>query len=223
MKTAMILAAGRGERLKPLTDTCPKALCQLNKIALIDYHLTRLASAGFERVVINHAHLGGKIRQHVKYSKGYHLQIDFCPEPPGGLETGGGIVNALPLLGNEPFVTVNGDIYTEFDFSQLSLALDDTALAHLILVNKPSYNPSGDFGFITPQILSNQNKEYTFSGIACYHPKLFEAYQPGRFSITPILRSLADKQQLHGELYQGVWFDIGSMERLALANQYFQE
>lgn len=221
MKTAMLLAAGRGERLKPLTDTCPKALCLLNDTPLIDYHLTRLAASGFERVVINHAHLGGKIRQHITCNRHrYDLDIIYSPEPPGGLETGGGIVNALPLLGDELFLTVNADIYTDFDFSKLPRI--HTELAHLVVVHKPSYSPSGDFGFISPHILSNQGRDYTFSGIACYHPKLFQMYQPGRFSMTPILRSLAEKQQLHGELYQGTWFDIGSIARLTLANQHFQ-
>lgn len=215
MKTAMILAAGRGERLKPLTNTIPKALCPLNNVPLIEYHLNHLAKAGFQRVVINHAYLGGKIRQYIASRPSHDLDIHFSPEPPGGLETGGGIVNALNLLGDEPFITINADIYTDFDYSRLNLS--ETHLAHVVLIPKPDLHHTGDFGLSPTQHVQNDGRTHTFSGIACYHPKLFQSYSLGRYSMTPILRSLAENQHMTGEIHSGIWFDIGSVERLKWA------
>jgi MurNAc alpha-1-phosphate uridylyltransferase len=217
MKTAMILAAGRGERLKPLTDFKPKALCTVHNIPLIEYHVAKLAAAGFKRLVINHAYLGGQIRQHLGDGRRWGLKICYSPEPPGGLETGGGIVNALPLLGDQPFVTVNADIYTDYNFALLKLPI--TSLAHLVLVNKPSYSAQGDFGLSESLQLDNTDRQYTFAGIACYRPELFDDYEPGRYSVTPLLRQLAINKQATGELHRGEWFDIGSPQRLKLANK----
>lgn len=215
MKTAMILAAGRGERLRPLTDLTPKALCKVNNIPLIEYHVTRLALAGFENLIVNHAYLGGQIRQHLGNGEKWGITIYYSPEPPGGLETGGGIVNALPLLGDQPFVTVNADIVTDFDFA--SLKLGPTNLAHLILVEKPFYKKTADFG-LSETLLDNNNRQYTFPGIACYHPAFFRNCKIGRYSVTPMLRLFADKKQITGEVFSGKWLDIGSPERLLLAN-----
>ena len=216
MKTAMILAAGRGERLKPFTDLLPKALCTVHNIPLIEYHIANLALAGFERLIINHAYLGGQIRQHLSSGARWNIEICYSPEPPGGLETGGGIVNALPLLGDEPFVTVNADIFTDYNFALLTLPV--TSLVHLVLVKKPSYSEYGDFGLSETFKLENTNRKYTFLGIACYHPKVFNNCNPGRYSVTPLLRQLATNKQASGEIYQGTWFDIGTPERLQLAN-----
>lgn len=216
MKTAMILAAGRGERLRPLTDERPKALCLVHGIPLIEYHVLHLVKAGFERIVINHAHLGGQIRQLLGNGARFGIDISYTPEPPGGLETGGGLFNALPLLGGHPFVSVNADILTDFNFS--SLTLPSTSLAHLVLVNQPAYIPQADFG-LSAQRLTNTGRQYTFAGIAYYHPLLFKTCKPGRYSITPLLRQLADNQQVSGEIYQGMWLDIGSRDRLRLANR----
>ena len=215
MKTAMILAAGRGERLRPLTDLTPKALCKVHKIPLIEYHVSNLAQAGFTRLIINHAWLGGQIRQHLGNGARWGVEICYAPEPPGGLETGGGIVNALPLLGNQPFLTVNADIYTDYDFATLSLPAESRA--HLILINKPVYLQQGDFGLSSASIVNNDDKQYTFAGIACYRPDLFYHLKPGRYSVTPMLRLLAIKGLLTGEVYAGKWIDIGSPERLCLA------
>jgi MurNAc alpha-1-phosphate uridylyltransferase len=215
MKTAMIFAAGRGERLRPLTETLPKALCPFKARPLIEYHLDNLAKAGFERVIINHAYLGGKIRHHLQHCLYDKLDIYYSPEPPGALETGGGIVNALDLLHDAPFVTINADIYTDFDYSRLCLKPDH--LAHVVLVDNPGHGHKNDFGLSTTHLLQNHDRAYTFSGIACYHPALFKTYQPGRFSITPILRALAAQQLITGERHQGIWFDIGSLERLHAA------
>jgi MurNAc alpha-1-phosphate uridylyltransferase len=217
MKVAMILAAGRGERLKPLTDQFPKALCIVKGRPLIEHHVINLAKAGFEILVINHAYLGGQIRQFLGNGQHYGVTIHYSPEPPGGLETGGGIVKALPLLGNKPFLTVNADIYTDYDFNQFKL--NQLNSAHLILIKKnPTLNHHGDFSLINHNQLSNENPEYTFAGIAGYNPQVFDHCKQGRYSITPLIRNLADMNKVTGSLYQGTWFDIGSIERLKAAN-----
>lgn len=215
MKTAMILAAGRGERLRPLTDSVPKALCRVNNVPLIEYHVTKLAQAGFERLVINHAWLGGKIRQHLGNGSRWGIEICYAPEPPGGLETGGGIVNALPLLGHQPFLTVNADIFTDYDFT--TMRLPTPSLVHLILTNTDSPQICGDFGLSSTGIIENNNRKYIFSGIACYRPELFCHLKPGRYSITPILRQLAARAEASGTIYNGTWIDTGSLERLQRA------
>jgi MurNAc alpha-1-phosphate uridylyltransferase len=218
MKTAMILAAGRGERLRPLTDHMPKTLFHLGKQPLIAHHLSHLAEAGFERVIINHAYLGWQIKQYIKNNDTYGLKIIFSPEPPGALETGGGIVNALPLLQGEPFATLNGDIYSDYNLKQLALPAD--SLAHVVLVEKPSYRALGDYGLSMNKFLNNTDKTYIFSGITVYHPKFFTAALPGRYSVTPLMRQFTERQHITGELYQGLWFDIGSVEQLRLAEQH---
>ncbi|HAT1868846.1 N-acetylmuramate alpha-1-phosphate uridylyltransferase MurU [Legionella pneumophila] len=219
MKTAMILAAGRGERLRPLTDKIPKALCTVRNKPLIEHHIINLANAGFERLVINHAYLGGQIRQYIGNGKQWGLNIIYSPEPPGGLETGGGIVKALPLLGDEPFLTVNADIYTDFDFAKLQLKNIDTL--HLILIPKnPSLLHHGDFGLINESYLTNTNQAYTFSGIACYNPKVFANCRQGRYSVTPLLRKYVEQNKATGSVHSGIWYDIGSFDRLQAANQF---
>lgn len=213
MKTAMILAAGRGERLRPLTDTLPKALCMVKGMPLIEHHVINLAKAGFERLVINHAYLGGQIRHYLGDGKRFGLTIDYSPEPPGGLETGGGIVNALTRLGTKPFITVNADIYTDFDFNSLDMSAIDSL--HLILIPKnPTLQHHGDFGLIDNKLINKINPEYTFSGIACYHPKIFANCLNGRYSVTPLIRQYINQHQGTGQLHDGAWFDIGSLERL---------
>lgn len=218
MKTAMLLAAGRGKRLRPLTDTRPKPLCKVQGKALIEHHVERLAQKGFERIIINHAHLGGQIRKHLGRGSAWGIEIIYSPEPPGGLETGGGIVNALPLLGVEPFLAVNADIFTDYAFEKIKLT--ENILGHIVLVpSNPSLQLTGDFSLQHGNLISNHPGLYTFSGIACYHPKLFNNFKAGRFSVTPILRAAAEQQLLQGELYQGLWFDTGSVQRLAEANK----
>ncbi len=218
MNTAMILAAGRGERLKPLTELKPKALCVVRGKPLIEHHIINLAKAGFERIIINHAYLGGQIRQYLGDGTRWGVQIHYSPEPPGGLETGGGIFNALPLLGNEPFITVNADIYTDFDFSQLQ-TVDGNSL-HVILVKKnPELKHYGDFGLNNKQQLINTEREYTLAGICCYHPQIFAHLQQGRYSVAPLIRHYATENKATGSVYEGLWFDIGSMERLKAADK----
>jgi MurNAc alpha-1-phosphate uridylyltransferase len=213
MKIAMILAAGRGERLRPLTDNMPKALCPVKGKPLIEHHVINLVQAGFQRVVINHAYLGGQIRQHLGDGRRFGVEILYSPEPPGGLETGGGIVKALDLLGRNPFVTVNADVFTDFDFATLDCATDSL---HLLLSPKnAALGHQGDFGLDHHNVLNNSNPEYTFAGIACYHPQVFANYQQGRHSVTPLIRHYVDQEKGTGQLHQGIWFDIGSMQRLA--------
>jgi MurNAc alpha-1-phosphate uridylyltransferase len=216
MKTAMIFAAGRGERLRPITDVRPKAMCKINNIPLIEYHVTNLSKAGFERLVINHAHLGGQIRQYLGNGERFNIEICYSPEPPGALETLGGIINALPLLGNEPFLTVNADIFTDYNFAKLKLP--KKSLLHLVLVEKPDYSQNGDFGLTKSDHIDNLNKTCTFSGIACYSPKLFHNIKLVRASITPLLRHVALNNEATGEFYNGKWFDIGTEERLNLVD-----
>lgn len=217
MKTAMILAAGRGERLKPLTDTLPKAMCVVKGKPLIEHHVLALAKAGFERLVINHAYLGGAIRHHLGDGRQYGIEIIYSPEPPGALETGGAIVNALPLLGNTPFVTVNADVYTDFDFTTISL---DSEFIHLILVkNNSALKHHGDFGLTQENLVTNTHREYTFPGIACYHPQVFSQSKIGRYSVTSLIRQYVDIKKVTGSLYTGKWFDIGTYERLHAANE----
>ncbi|MFY7697775.1 MAG: N-acetylmuramate alpha-1-phosphate uridylyltransferase MurU [Legionella sp.] len=217
MNTALLFAAGRGERLRPITDSIPKPLCLVHQTPLIEYHIMHLAQAGFTRLIINHAHLGGLIRQQVGDGTRWGVEILYAPEPPGALETGGAIFNALPLLGCTPFVTVNADIFTDYNFSQLTRPLDK--LGHLVLVNKPSFLAHGDFSLTKNNQVTNTPKHYTFSGIAVYHPALFINLKPGRYSITPILRELANQGCLSGEIYTGKWNDIGTAKRLYEANQ----
>lgn len=217
MKTAMILAAGRGERLKPITEVLPKALCIVKDKPLIEHHIINLAKAGFKQIVINHAYLGGQIRQYLGTGERWNVEICYSPEPPGGLETGGGIVNALPLLGNQPFITVNADIYTDFDFSLLQSANVDSI--HVILVPKnPTLNHHGDFGIINENQLSNTPREYTLAGICCYHPQVFTHCKQGRYSVTPIIRHHVEQHKVTASVYKGMWFDIGSLSRLQAVN-----
>ncbi|WP_133136261.1 nucleotidyltransferase family protein [Legionella rowbothamii] len=217
MNTAMILAAGRGERLKPLTEIKPKALCVVKGKPLIEHHVINLAKAGYEKIVINHAYLGGQIRQFLGNGERWGVQIIYSAEPPGGLETGGGIVNALSLLGNQPFITVNADIYTDFDYSLLPTP--ELNSIHVMLVNKnPTLNHHGDFGLINQQQLTNANREYTLAGICCYHPQVFSECKQGRYSVAPLIRRYTDLAKVTAEVYSGLWFDIGSLDRLYAAN-----
>lgn len=216
MKTAMILAAGKGERLKPLTEKLPKAMCIVNNRPLIEHHVENLAKANFTKIIINHAHLGGQIRRYLGNGKKWAIEIVYTPEPPGGLETGGGIFNALPCLGDEPFITVNADVFTDFNFNTLKLTNGE--MTKLILVDNPQYKKQGDFDLAQNNLLSNITKRYTFAGIACYHPKAFKNYRIGRYSVVNLLHQLITANQATGELYKGLWMDIGTVERLQLAN-----
>ena len=209
---AMILAAGPGERMRPLTDTTPKPLLKAGRYRLVEYHLLALAAAGFTDIVINHAYLGKQIEEALGDGSRYQVRIHYSPEGETGLETGGGIVRALPLLGNEPFVTVNADIWTDFPFATLSLP--QGASAHLVMVDTPAYKTSGDFVLQDNLLHEGNGDSLTFSGIAVYDPDFFAACRPGCFSVTPMLRQAMRNNRVSGEHYRGYWMDIGTPERL---------
>jgi N-acetyl-alpha-D-muramate 1-phosphate uridylyltransferase len=212
---AMILAAGRGERMRPLTDQTPKPLLKVGGKPLIVWHLERLAKAGFKEVVINHAHLGEQIEQALGDGSQWSLHIQYSPEKVA-LETAGGIANALPLLGSEPFLVVNGDTFTEVDFGVLRHALQVNNQAHLVLVSNPPQHPNGDFAIEAGMLKNIGEKMLTFSGVGVYHPNLFACVTCGEpAKLAPLLRQAIADNQATAEYYQGVWHDIGTPERLS--------
>ncbi len=207
----MILAAGRGERMRPLTDTCPKPLLEINQKPLIVYHLQSLKLAGIESVIINISWLGEKIQQILGDGSDFGLSLTYSVEPEA-LETAGGIVQALDHL-DEEFIVINGDVYCDYDYSRLRNKCSDH-LAHLILVDNPAHNPEGDFS-IEQGLLSNIMKSrYTFSGIACYRKQFFLDIKKGKSALAPLFRRFAEDKQITAELYHGVWSDVGTPERL---------
>ena len=210
---AMILAAGRGERMRPLTDQTPKPLLSVGGKPLIVWHLERLAKAGFKEVVINHAHLGAQIEQALGDGKSWDLKIQYSPEK-NALETAGGIANALPLLGSVPFLVVNGDTFTDIDFASLKLPLNH--LVHLVLVDNPAQHPQGDFAIENGLLKNDGVVKLTFSGVGIYHPDLFASLVPGESAkLAPLLRQAITQSLASAEHYQGVWHDIGTPERLS--------
>jgi len=213
---AMILAAGRGERMRPLTDVLPKPLLEVQGKALIVWHIEKLAKNGFKKIVINIAHLGYKIPELLGDGSKWGVSIAYSDEQEeGGLESAGGIIKALLLLGNETFLVVNGDVFTDYDF-QKNKELEDGILAHLILVPNPEHNPEGDFALDGNLVVDN--KQYTFSGIGYYSPKLFEGVPYGKSALAPLLREAMKEGRVTGEFYEGRWLDIGTPERLERLN-----
>lgn len=217
---AMILAAGRGERMRPLTDNTPKPLLRVGGHYLIEYHLRALATAGFETVVINHAHLGEQIEQALGDGSRYGLSIAYSPEATA-LETGGGIFHALPLLGDEPFLVVNGDVWSDYPFERLKI--QSLQLAHLVLVDNPPQHTKGDFSLHQGRVTETEGERLTFSGIGIYRPELLAGCKPGAFPLAPILRRAMAAGQVSGEHYQGRWFDIGTPERMTQLDQLLQQ
>jgi MurNAc alpha-1-phosphate uridylyltransferase len=212
---AMILAAGRGERLRPITDTLPKPLVDVGGKALIEYHLENLAGAGFREVVINQGHLGNELSQALGDGSRWGLHINWSIEPPEALETGGGIFQALPHLGSGPFLVVNGDLWTDYSFTRLRAVKCDWA--HLVMIPNPAHNPDGDFALEGARIRDVGEPRLTFSGIAVYHPRLFQNCEPGRFSVVPLLKAAMRDHLVTGEEFRGNWNDIGTPERLQAA------
>jgi MurNAc alpha-1-phosphate uridylyltransferase len=209
---AMILAAGRGERLRPLTDTTPKPLLDINGKTLIEYHLERLADTGFREIVINLAHLGEMIRDRLGNGSTWGLNIHYSQEPDGALDTGGGIQQALPLLGESPFAVINGDVFSQYPLARLRAVKCDHA--HLVLVPNPEHNPKGDFALSAGHVNEQDEPGLTFSGISVYHPRFFAGVSSGRYSVVPMLLAAMASRQVTGETYRGVWHDIGTLERL---------
>ncbi|MFI4868416.1 MAG: N-acetylmuramate alpha-1-phosphate uridylyltransferase MurU [Steroidobacterales bacterium] len=209
----MVLAAGRGERMRPLTDQVPKPLLLVRGKPLIVYHLEKLARLGVKHVVINLAWRGEQIRAALGDGAEWKLRIHYSDEGGEALETGGGIFQALPWLGPEPFLVVNADVFTEFDFGAIQIAPE--ALAQLVLVANPIHHPQGDFALVDGRVQEHGGARWTYSGIGLYRPELFEGCRPGRFPLLPLLRRAISARRLHGQVFQGAWNDVGSIERLA--------
>jgi MurNAc alpha-1-phosphate uridylyltransferase len=213
----MILAAGRGERLRPLTDLQPKALTEVRGQSLLEHHLHALRSAGVETVVINLGWLGEQIAERIGSGAAYGMQVIYSPEDEEILETGGGIHRALPMLGSEPFLVVNADIFT--DMPMPTGDLDGSSLGRLVLVPTPEDKDRGDFDVVAGRLRNAEQPRYTFSGVAVYRPEFFAGCAAGRFSIAPMLRKAADADQLAASVYSGNWTDVGTVERLEALNR----
>lgn len=209
----MILAAGRGERLRPLTDTVPKSLLEVKGRPLIEHHLEALSRAGFSEIVINLSWLGNQVRDRLGNGGDFNVVIEYSDEPQA-LETAGGILQALPLLG-ERFIVVNADIFTDYDFARLKRP---GSSAHLVLVENPQHNPDGDFSLVESSVGSDGPILYTFSGISQFHRSFFDGLVPGKQALAPLLHAAAKRQQVTGELFNGIWSDIGTLERLQALN-----
>lgn len=219
---AMILAAGRGERLRPLTDKTPKPLLWAGDRSLIEHLLRALAHAGMRQIVINYSHLGDQITNQLGDGSDYGVSIRYSDESAGALETGGGILNALPLLASDPFLVVNSDIWTDLPFRSLPTAI--TGLAHLILVDNPPHHPDGDFTLAENGAVGvDDGIRLTFSGVGIYRHRLFESCRKGAFRLAPLLVAAAREQQVSGQHYQGKWIDVGNAQRLDELNRYLKD
>lgn len=214
---AMILAAGRGERMRPLTDNTPKPLLKVAGKPLLQYHVESLAQSGFTDLVINHARFGQQIEQYFGDGSAYGVQIRYSAEGETPLETGGGIKQALGLLGEKPFLVVNGDIWTDYNFSSLPATL--TRQAHIVLVDNPAHHQTGDFALKDDVVWKQGPSLLTYSGISLFHPDFFADCEEAAFPLAPLLHRAIEKRQLSGEYYCGKWMDIGTPERLAELEQ----
>lgn len=219
---AMILAAGRGERMRPLTDSTPKPLLRVAGKPLIEYHVEALARAGMQRLVVNHAHLGEQIVAFLGDGSAWGVSIAYSAEPAGALETGGGIQHALPLLGDAPFWVVNGDVWSDYPF--LTKAMPAGALAHLVMVDNPEHHSGGDFRLDASGRLSDAGgARLTYSGIGLYRAELFAGCAAGAFPLAPLLRQAMATGRVTGEYHAGRWLDIGTPERLRALDRELRE
>lgn len=215
---AMILAAGRGERLRPYTDRVPKPLLKVRGLPLIVWHIQNLQRAGFREIVINHAHLGAMLESELGDGGKWDVSISYSAEAQA-LETAGGIAYALPLLKPQPFLVVNGDIFCNFDFSRAAKINLGTHLAYLVLVDNPAHNENGDFALNGGKVRINGSPMLTFSGIAIYRPEFFDGIVRGeKAKLSPLLKAAMAIEQVSGEHFPGRWFDVGTPERLAEIN-----
>ena len=203
--------------MRPLTDDTPKPLLRIGGQTLIEHHIHALAQAGFTELVINHAHLGEQIVAALGDGDAYGVEIRYSAETPPALETGGGIFNALPLLGEGPFLVLNADIWTDFPLAELPEQIE--GLAHLVLVDNPEHHAQGDFSLSAGQVSQRGPAMLTFGGIGVYSPELFSGCTAGAFPLAPLLRQAMDESRVSGEHYQGSWFDIGTPERLEAVNR----
>ncbi len=209
---AMILAAGRGERMRPLTDHTPKPLLKVGCKPLIVWHIERLVAAGFKDLVINHAHLGAQIENALGDGSQWGVRIQYSPEEIA-LETAGGIANAMPLLGDAPFLVVNGDVFTDIDFGALKLVSPN--VAHLVMVDNPPQHAAGDFALSGGKLGVDGTEKLTFSGVGVYQPKLFAGITRGEAAkLAPLLKAAMAQGLVSGSHHQGAWHDIGTPERL---------
>jgi len=218
---AMILAAGRGERMRPLTDRCPKPLLAAGGKPLIAWHIERLAAAGITELVINHAHLGQMIEDTLGDGSAFGVRIRYSPEG-SALETAGGIARALPLLGEAPFIVINGDVFADADLAALAHAATRLEaggpLAHLLLVPNPAHHPAGDFGLLPDGHVCDDGRgeRLTFAGLGAYHPALFAGLAPDQpAKLAPLLRAAMASGHVTGSRHDGRWVDVGTPQRLA--------
>lgn len=211
---AMILAAGRGERLRPLTDTLPKALVEVAGKSLIEHHLLALAAAGVDHVVINLDWLGEQIVERVGDGSAYGVSVSYSPEFGNVLETAGGIQRALPMLGAQPFLVVNSDVFTNAVCGMAGIELREGDSGHLVMVPNPPFNSTGDFNVEGGRLRFGDAAPYTFSGLAVYRPEFFAGLAAGRAALAPLLRAAADQDLLAASVHQGRWDDVGTPQRL---------
>lgn len=221
----MILAAGRGERMRPLTDNTPKPLLEVGGKPLIVWHIERLADANFKEIVINHSHLGDQLIETIGSGKRWGVRISWSAEPETALETAGGIAHALPLLGFAPFLVVNGDIWTDYEYSYAHGIGGELAnhnkLAHIVMVPNPPHNPEGDFGLMHEHVMEESEYKLTFAGIGIYQRQLFNNVDPDTPTpLGPILREAIREDKISGEYHNGHWFDVGTPERLKDADRF---
>ncbi len=216
-KTAMILAAGRGERMRPLTDTIPKPMLEVRGVPLIERHVRALAGAGIRTLTVNLAWLGGAIRRHLGDGSRFGVAIRYSEEAPRALEAAGGIVRALPTLEPGPFVVVNADVFSDYPFEHLGIVPD--ADAHLVLVPNPPQHPHGDFGIVGARAVAAAPRQFTFAGIAVYRTALFAGLADGARALRPLLVEAMAAQRCTAELYRGLWEDVGTPERLRTLNR----
>jgi len=227
---AMILAAGMGQRMLPLTEKVPKPLLMAGGRTLIEWQILRLARAGIHEIVINHHHLGTQIEQALGDGQRYGVQLHYSPEPQR-LETAGGIIRALPLLGDTPFVLTNADVWTDYDFSRLTrIAAASSgrsgasgagrALMHLVLVPNPPHHPAGDFSLVNGWVGDQQASRYTYAGISLLHPQFFAGESERFLPLLPLLRNAIARRLVTGELHAGQWHDVGTPERLQWLDHY---
>ena len=215
----MILAAGRGERMMPLTKNTPKSLIKVKDLTLIEYSINALKKSNIIDIVINIAYLGKQIKFYLGDGSKFGVNIAYSDESSGALETAGGIIKALPLLGIKPFIVINSDVLCDYDLSKLTLPVG--SLAHLVLIDNPPHNPNGDFSLVNNHQVTNvHGQSYTFSGIGTYHPDLFKSHLEfkQKLPLYPILKEAIANGKLSGEHYDGYWQDVGTPERLELAN-----
>ncbi len=218
---AMILAAGRGERMRPLTDTTPKPLLSVGGKPLIVWHIERLVAAGFKQIIINHAHLGHMLEQALGDGSAWGASLHYSPEKEA-LETAGGIAQALPLLGKQPFLVVNGDIFIDYDFGrarEMAMAMranPDLFAAYLVLTDNPLHHPQGDFALRDSRVVLKGEPMLTFTGVGVYHPDVFRDIVPGsKAKLAPILNTLINYDLVRGEHHRQRWVDVGTPQRLA--------